>query len=51
MVAAADPADAADVEEAAEPIAGLSGLCGQQLSAALSQDATFIDAMEEVCTI
>ena len=51
MVAAADAADAADVEEAAEPIAGPSGLCGQQLSAASSQDATFIDAIEEVCTI
>ena len=51
MVAAADAADAADLEEAAEPIAGPSGLCGQQLSAAPLQDATFIDAMEEVCTI
>ena len=38
-------------EEAAEPVAGPSGLCGQQLSTVPSQDATFIDAMEEVCTI
>ena len=44
---------AADAEEAeqAEPLAGPSGLCGQQLSTVVSQDATFIDAMEEVCTI
>ena len=44
---------AADAEEAeqAEPLAGPSGLCGQQLSTAPSQDVTFIDAMEEVCTI
>ena len=47
MIAAVDAAEA----EQAEPIAGPSGLCGQQLSAALSQDATFTDAMEEVCTI
>ena len=47
MVAAADAEEA----EQAEPLAGPSGLCGQQLSTAPSQDATFIDAMEEVCTI
>ena len=47
MIAAVDAAEA----EQAEPIAGPSGLCGQQLSAALSQDATFTDALEEVCTI
>ena len=47
MIAAVDAAEA----EQAEPIAGPSGLCSQQLSAALSQDATFTDAMEEVCTI
>ena len=51
MIAAVDAAEAEQAEEAAEPIAGPSGLCGQQLSAAPSQDATFIDAMEEVCTI
>ena len=47
MIAAMDEAEV----EQAEPIAGPSGLCGQQLSAAPSQDAMFIDAMEEVCTI
>ena len=45
MITAVDAA-----EEAAEPVAGPSGLCGQ-LSTVPSQDATFIDAMEEVCTI
>ena len=47
MVAAAEAAEA----EQAEPIAGPSGLCGQRLDTASSQDAVFIDAMEEVCTI
>ena len=48
MVAAVDAAvDAAE----AEPIAGPSGLCGQRPDAAPSQDASFTDAMEEVCTI
>ena len=47
MVAAADAEEAEQVE----PLAGPSGLCGQQLSTVPSQDATFIDAMEEVCTI
>ena len=51
MVAAADAAVAEQAEEAAEPVAGPSGLCGQRLDPAPSQDATFIDAMEEVCTI
>ena len=50
MIAAADAAVAEQAEEAAEPVAGPSGLCGQ-LSTVPSQDATFIDAMEEVCTI
>ena len=51
MIAAVDAAVAEQAEEAAEPVAGPSGLCGQQLSTVPSQDATFIDAMEEVCTI
>ena len=53
MVAAADAAEVEEAEQAeqAEPIAGPSGLCGQQLDTASSQDAVFTDAMEEVCTI
>ena len=45
--------DAAETEEAEqeEPIAGPSGLCGQRLDPAPSQDLVFADAMEEVCTI
>ena len=45
--------DAAETEEAEqeEPIAGPSGLCGQRLDSAPSQDLVFADAMEEVCTI
>ena len=50
MVAAADAAEVEEAEQA-EPIAGPSGLCGQRLDAAPSQDAIFTDAMEEVCTI
>ena len=50
MVVAVD-AEEAEQAEQAESLAGPSGLCGQQLSTVLSQDATFIDAMEEVCTI
>ena len=44
-------ADAAEAEEAAEPIAGPSRLCAQRMNAAPSQDASFTDAMEEVCII
>ena len=53
MVAAADAAEVEEAEQAeqAEPIAGPSGLCGQRLDTASSQDAVFADAMEEVCTI
>ena len=51
MIAAADAAVAEQAEEAAEPVAGPSGLCGQQLDAAPLQEASFADAMEEVCTI
>ena len=56
MVAAADAAEMEEAEQAehaeqAEPIAGPSGLCGQRLDTASSQDAVFADAMEEVCTI
>ena len=54
MIAAADAAvaeQAEEAEEAAEPVAGPSGLCGQQLDAAPLQEASFADAMEEVCTI
>ena len=51
MTTAVDAAVAEQAEEAAEPVAGPSGLCGQRLDPASSQDATFIDAMEEVCTI
>ena len=56
MVAAADAAEVEEAEQAeqaeqAEPIAGPSGLCGQRLDTASSQDAVFTDAMEEVCTI
>ena len=51
MIAAADAAVAEQAEEAAEPVAGPSGLCGQQLDAAPFQEASFADAMEEVCTI
>ena len=45
-----DAAEAAEAEQA-EPIAGPSGLCGQRLGPAPSQDLVFADAMEEVCTI
>ena len=51
MIAAVDAAVAEQAEEAAEPVAGPSGLCGQQLDAAPLQEASFADAMEEVCTI
>ena len=51
MIAAVDAAVAEQAEEAAEPVAGPSGLCGQQLDAAPFQEASFADAMEEVCTI
>ena len=50
MVAAADAAEVEEAEQE-EPIAGPSGLCGQRLDPALSQDLVFADAMEEVCTI
>ena len=46
MVAAADAAEGAE----AEPVAGPSGLCGQRPCLVQSPDATFTDAMEEVCT-
>ena len=44
MVAAAEAAEA-------EPVAWPSGLCGQRPDAAQSQDGSYTDAMEEVCTI
>ena len=47
MITAVDAA----VAEQEEPIAGPSGLCGQRLDPAPSQDLVFADAMEEVCTI
>ena len=50
MVAAADAAEVEEAEQE-EPIAGPSGLCGQRLDSAPSQDLVFADAMEEVCTI
>ena len=50
MVAAADAAEVEEAEQE-EPIAGPSGLCGQRLDPAPSQDLVFADAMEEVCTI
>ena len=51
MITAVDAAVAEKAEEAAEPVAGPSGLCGQRLDPAPSQDLVFADAMEEVCTI
>ena len=51
MITAVDAAVAEQAEEAAEPVAGPSGLCGQRLDPAPSQDLVFADAMEEVCTI
>ena len=50
MITAVDAAEAEEAEQE-EPIAGPSGLCGQRLDPALSQDAIYTDAMEEVCTI
>ena len=47
MIAVADAEEA----EQAEPVAGPSGLCGQQADIALSRDGDYTDAMEEVCTI
>ena len=46
-----EPAPVAAADEAAEPIAGPSGLCGQRPDLAQSPEATFTDAMEEVCII
>ena len=51
MITAVDAAVAEQAGEAAEPIAGPSGLCGQRLDAAPLQEASFADAVEEVCTI
>ena len=50
MITAVDAAETEEAEQE-EPIAGPSGLCGQRLDPAPSQDLVFADAMEEVCTI
>ena len=45
---AAVAADEAAADEA-EPTAGPSGLCGRRRDAQHSPDASFVDAVEEVC--
>ena len=42
-------ATAAVAADEAEPTAGPSGLCGRRRAAQPSPDASFVDAVEEVC--